>query len=83
MIEKVSKELKDKYRQDLPIYDVNWNWKLVKITMPENIYWDGVKRMGVLLHDGKFMFSGTLLNENEFVVIDEDPMELNKGGLDE
>jgi hypothetical protein len=54
-----------------------FNWKTVKLKTPENIYYDGKKIIGVLLHDGNFMVNGVLYLENQFEIIDEDPLKLN------
>ena len=63
---------KKKYEQDFPD-EGDFNWKTVRIVTPEDKYYNGWKIIGVVLHDGKFMIQGVLFQEDEFVIIDEDP----------
>lgn len=63
--------LKDKikYKKDFPDQG-NFNWKTVRLKMPNNIYFDGHKPVGVLLHDGKFMTNGVIFEKEEFEIIE-------------
>jgi len=58
------------YAADFPDHGT-FNWVLVKIIMPGNIYYHGAKIRGVLLHDEKLMVNGILFERNEFEIIDE------------
>lgn len=68
---------KEKYAQDFP--DVGtFNWVVVKFIMPDNVSYNGREVIGVLLHDKKFMVNGVLFDENEFEVIDRNPLDRRK-----
>ena len=67
---------KKTYEQDFPEHG-NFNWKAVKLKIPTEPYYDGHKIIGVVLHDGNFMSNGVLFLENQYEIIDEDPLKLN------
>ena len=67
---------KKTYEQDFPEHG-NFNWKTVKLKTPTEPYYDGHKIIGVVLHDGNFMVNGVLFLENQYEIIDEDPLKLN------
>jgi len=69
---------KNKYKKDFPSQG-NFNWKTVKLKTPDNVYYDGHKITGVVLHDGNFMINGVLFLADQFEVINEDPLKLNCG----
>ena len=69
---------KKKYKKDFPDQGY-FNWKTVLLKTPNNIYYDGYKITGVLLHDGNFMTNGVLFLADQFEIIDEDPLKLNCG----
>jgi len=56
----------------------NWNWKMVKITMPDDVYYNGAEIIGVLLHDGNFMINGVMFEKHEFKIIEHDPLMFQK-----
>ena len=67
-----------KYKQDFPDQG-SFNWKTVRLKTPDNIYYDGHKITGVVLHDGNFMINGVLFLAGQFEIIDEDPLKFNCG----
>lgn len=71
----MNKYIKKKYEKDFPSQG-NFNWKTVRIVIPEEPYYDGVRMMGVLLHDGNFMTNGVLFLANQFEIINENPLDL-------
>ncbi len=71
-----NKHDKNKYKIDFP-EEGYFNWKTVKIKNTID-YLNGKEIIGVLLHDGNFMVNGVLFLENQFEVIDENPMNINK-----
>ena len=66
---------KRKYEQDFPNKGC-FNWKTVKLKTPDNIYYNGRKVNGVVLHDGNFMVNGILFLADQFEIIDEDPLKI-------
>ena len=67
---------KKTYKVDFPD-EGYFNWKKVKLKTPGDIYYDGKITIGVVLHVGNFMVNGVLYLENQFEIIDEDPLKLN------
>jgi hypothetical protein len=67
---------KKTYEQDFPEHG-NFNWKTVKLKTPTEPYYDEHKIIGVVLHDGNFITNGVLFLENQYEIIDEDPLKLN------
>ena len=60
------------YEQDFPpIGDLNW--KTVRFKTPNDPYYDGHEKIGVVLHDGNFMCNGVLMLKDQFEIIDENP----------
>lgn len=65
------------YEQDFPEHGT-FNWKTVILKTPNEPYYDGRKTMGVLLHDNNFMVNGVLFLENQYEIINHDPMNLTE-----
>lgn len=63
------------YKQDFPEHGY-FNWKTVRLKTPTEPYYDGHIIIGVVLHDGNFMTNGVLFLENQYEIIDEDPLKL-------
>jgi len=72
--------MNEKYKQDFP--DTGFfNWKKVKMTHPKSSYYQNCIITGVLLHDGNFMINGVLFYSEEFEIVDEDPLNIEKSGI--
>ena len=71
-------EVNNDYKEDFPDTG-NWNWKTVKIKNTGHRlggYYNNWKINGVVLHDGKFMTSGTIFEADQFDIINENPFNL-------
>ncbi len=66
-----------KYNQDFPSAG-NLKWVAVQVIAPDDIYNDGRKLTGVLLHDGNFISSGTLFFPHEFKVLEKETEEIKE-----
>lgn len=68
---------REKYKMDFPNVGT-FKWSAVQIIMPDDIYYDGCKLTGVLLHDGNFMCNGQLFLVHEFKVLEKETEEIKK-----
>ena len=57
-----------KYDIDFPD-EGTFNWKKVRIIMPDDIYYNNAEIIGVVLHDGNFIVNGVLFLSNQFEII--------------
>ena len=79
-LQRMNKYDKNKYKKDFPD-EGYFNWKTVMIRTPKNVYYDGARITGVVLHDGNFMVNGVLFLKKQFTIIDEDPLDLKNDPL--
>jgi hypothetical protein len=70
---------KKKYSSDFEKED--FNWVLAQITDSTQEYYNGMKIIGVLLHDDNFLVNGVLFDKKEFVVLETNE-ELAKKFMD-
>ena len=67
---------KKTYKQNFPKHK-NFNWKTIKLKTPTKPYYNKHKIIKIILHNKNFMVNGVLFLENQYEIIDEDPLKLN------